>query len=59
MAKDKASMVSRAVPETVSRYFQDMMKIIHPQLEQVPFGGKLVVFGGGFRLYREDRTLKL
>jgi len=46
---DEASMISRHVFDTVSRSFQDIMKMVDPELEQVPFGGKLIVFGGDFR----------
>ena len=46
---DEASMVSRMVFETVSRSFQDVLKMDDPRLADVPFGGKLMVFGGDFR----------
>ena len=46
---DEASMISRDVIETVNRSIQDLMRLEHPALEHVPFGGKVVVFGGDFR----------
>lgn len=46
---DEASMISRHVIETVNRSLQDLMKNVNEELETVPFGGKVVVFGGDFR----------
>ena len=46
---DEASMISRDVIETVNRSIQDLMRLDDPSLERVPFGGKVVVFGGDFR----------
>lgn len=46
---DEASMISRDVLETVDRSFRDIMKKKDQRLSQVPFGGKLIVFGGDFR----------
>ena len=46
---DEASMISRDLIETVNRSIQDIMCIVNPDLEHVPFGGKAVVFGGNFR----------
>ncbi|KAG2206894.1 hypothetical protein INT45_011895, partial [Circinella minor] len=46
---DEASMISRDVIETVNRSTQDIMRSVDPALEDIPFGGKVVVFGGDFR----------
>ena len=46
---DEASMVSGSVIETVDRSLRDLLRHDDPQLEQVPFGGKAVLFGGDFR----------
>ncbi|OBZ81222.1 ATP-dependent DNA helicase PIF4 [Choanephora cucurbitarum] len=46
---DEASMISRDVLEAVDRSFKDVCKQINPALEDVPFGGRVVVFGGDFR----------
>ena len=35
--------------EAVDKSFRDIMKQIDPALEKVPFGGKIMVFGGDFR----------
>ena len=40
---DEASMISRDVVQTVNRSLQDLFK------NDLPFGGKVVVFGGDFR----------
>ncbi|OBZ81900.1 hypothetical protein A0J61_10051 [Choanephora cucurbitarum] len=45
----EASMISRNVLETVDRSFKDIMKQKDERLADVPFGEKLIVFGGGFR----------
>jgi hypothetical protein len=46
---DEAPMMSKDVHETVDRSFKDIMKTVNPQLEFVPFGGKLFIFSGDFR----------
>ncbi|KAG2212474.1 hypothetical protein INT45_013811, partial [Circinella minor] len=46
---DEASMISRDLIETVNRSVQDIMRVVDPALEHIPFGGKVVVFGGDFR----------
>ena len=46
---DEASMISRDVLETVDRSFRDFMRLRDQRLANVPFGGKLIVFGGDFR----------
>ncbi|KAG2192304.1 hypothetical protein INT47_004424 [Mucor saturninus] len=46
---DEASMISRDVLETVDRSFRDIMKHHDSRLGRVPFGGKLIIFGGDFR----------
>ncbi|KAG2214033.1 hypothetical protein INT45_003163, partial [Circinella minor] len=40
---DEASMISRDLIETVNRSVQDIMHVIDPALEHIPFGGKVVV----------------
>ncbi|XP_078436724.1 uncharacterized protein LOC144707477 isoform X1 [Wolffia australiana] len=45
---DEAPMMHRHVYETLDRSIRDLMKTIDPYLENVPFGGK-VVMGGNFR----------
>ncbi|XP_078431140.1 uncharacterized protein LOC144702973 [Wolffia australiana] len=46
---DKAPMMHRHVYETLDRSIRDVMKTIDATLENVPFGGKVVVMGGDFR----------
>ncbi|OBZ80611.1 hypothetical protein A0J61_11340, partial [Choanephora cucurbitarum] len=46
---DEASMVSRDILETVDRLFRDFIKLRDQRLANVPFGGKLIMFGGDFR----------
>lgn len=46
---DEAPMMDRFAVEAVNRFFQDLMGSVDRALEQVPFGGKTVVFGGDFR----------
>ncbi|KAG2190502.1 hypothetical protein INT47_003941 [Mucor saturninus] len=46
---DEASMISRDVLETVDRSFRDIMRHQDERLGRVPFGRKLIVFGGDFR----------
>lgn len=46
---DEASMISKDQIGTVDRTLRDIMKKNNPLLENVPFGGKLFVFGGDFR----------
>lgn len=45
---DEAPMMDRFAVEAVSRFFQDLMGSTDPMLEHVPFGGKLVIFGGDY-----------
>ena len=42
-------MISKDLIECVNRSMQDLMKSVDPVLEHVPFGGKLIVFGGDLR----------
>jgi len=42
-------MTHRHAFEAVDRTLKDLMKAIDPSLEDKPFGGKVVVFGGDFR----------
>lgn len=35
--------------ETVDRSFRDIMKTVDPIYENIPFGGKVIVFAGGHR----------
>ncbi|KAG2193019.1 hypothetical protein INT47_012144 [Mucor saturninus] len=46
---DEASMIGRDVLETVEKSFRDIMSHQDERLGRVPFGGKLIVFGGDFR----------
>ncbi|KAG2210181.1 hypothetical protein INT45_004502 [Circinella minor] len=46
---DEASMMSKDLIECVNCNMQDLMKSVDPELEHVPFGGKLIVFSGDFR----------
>ena len=46
---DEITMSHKLAIEAVNRLLQDIMKCVHPDLEFVPFGGKVVVFGGDFR----------
>ena len=39
-------MSHKLAVEAVNRLLQNIMKAVHPDLEFVPFGGKVVVFGG-------------
>ena len=42
-------MADKHVYETVDRTFRDIMKQVNPALEKIPFGGKIIIFGGDFR----------
>ena len=42
-------MTHRHAFEAVDRTLKDLMKAIDPSLEEKPFGGKVIVFGGDFR----------
>ena len=46
---DEAPMTHRHVFEAFERTLRDIMKTVDPALEERPFGGKIVVFGGDFR----------
>src|SRR6266496_1113392 len=46
---DEAPMTYRHAFEAVDRILKDLMKAIDPSLEEKPFGGKVIVFGGDFR----------
>jgi hypothetical protein len=41
--------VHRHAFEAVDRLLRDLMRPMNPKVEQLPFGGKVVVFGGDFR----------
>ncbi|KAG2223056.1 hypothetical protein INT45_008257 [Circinella minor] len=45
---DEISMISCDVIETVNHNIQDIMRSVDPVLENIYFGGKVVVFGGDF-----------
>lgn len=45
---DEAPMAHRFAPEAVDRTLRDLMKAIDPNLQNQPFGGKVIVFGGDF-----------
>ena len=42
-------MADKYVYETVDRSFRDIMKQVNSDLEKIPIGGKIMVFGGDFR----------
>jgi hypothetical protein len=46
---DECSMIGRYTLEAGDRTFRDVFKTINPALENVPFGGRTIVFGGDFR----------
>lgn len=46
---DEASMISRDILEAVDRTFREVCKVDDPQMKDVPFGGRVIVFGGDFR----------
>ena len=46
---DEAGMQHRWQLEALNRSLQDIMKTVDPSLENVPFGGKVVVLGSDFR----------
>jgi len=41
--------VHRHAFEAVDRSLRDLMRPMNPEAEQLPFGGKVVLFGGNFR----------
>ncbi|XP_071740753.1 uncharacterized protein [Rutidosis leptorrhynchoides] len=46
---DEAPMVQRICVETMDRSFRDICRCVNPDSMDIPFGGKVVVFGGDFR----------
>jgi hypothetical protein len=46
---DETPMMNKYVFEAVNRTLQDIMKTVDPNLENLPFGGKTVIFGSDFR----------
>lgn len=46
---DEAPMMNRLAVEAVDRTLRDIMSRNNPSLLNIPFGGKVVVFGGDFR----------
>ena len=48
---DEAPMMSKFVYDTVDRSFRDVMKNVNPDLEHIPFGGKIIIFSGDFRQF--------
>lgn len=46
---DEAPMAHRYAVEAVDRFLRDLMGAENADLEAVPFGGKVVLFGGDFR----------
>jgi len=46
---DEAPMMRRHCFEAVDRTLRDLMRTVDPQLEHVPFGGKVFVTAGDFR----------
>jgi hypothetical protein len=45
---DEAPMMNRYAFEALDRTLRDIMKAVNPNLEEKPFGGKVVLFGGDF-----------
>lgn len=46
---DEAPMVHRYAIEAVDRTIRDIMKNVDPEFQKIPFGNKVVLFGGDFR----------
>lgn len=46
---DEAPTTNKYAYETVDRSLRDIMKSVSPELEKIPFGGKIFIFGGDFR----------
>ncbi|CAG8765706.1 10250_t:CDS:2 [Cetraspora pellucida] len=46
---NEAPMAHRNAPEALNRTLQDLMKAIDPAFENLPFGGKIFIFGGDFQ----------
>ena len=46
---DEAPMTDEKAFEAFDRLLRDLMNQVDPQLENKPFGGKMVIFGGDFR----------
>ena len=46
---DEGAMGNRYHLEALDRTLRDLMKSVDPDLEHVPFGGKVIVIGGDFR----------
>ena len=47
--RDEAPMMHRNTFEAMDKSFRDTMEQIGSNLQKVPFGGKIMVFGGDFR----------
>ena len=47
--RDEAPMMHRNTFEAMDKSFRDTMEQIGSTLQKVPFGGKIMVFGGDFR----------
>ena len=46
---DEAPMAHRHAIEAVDRTIRDIMKSIDPSFKEIPFGNKVILFGGDFR----------
>nr|XP_043620368.1 ATP-dependent DNA helicase PIF1-like [Erigeron canadensis] len=46
---DEAPMINKHCFEALDRTLRDILKSTNPQSTHIPFGGKVVVFGGDFR----------
>ncbi|XP_023728646.1 uncharacterized protein LOC111876343 [Lactuca sativa] len=46
---DEAPMVDKHSFEALDRTLKDILKCIYPTNSNIPFGGKMIVFGGDFR----------
>ena len=49
IAWDEAPMLNSKCYELVDAAFRDIMGQVDPMLEKLPFGGKVVIFGGDMR----------
>ncbi|KAL7583175.1 hypothetical protein Lser_V15G43646 [Lactuca serriola] len=46
---DEAPMVHKHAFEALDRTLKDILKCVNPRNSNIPFGGKVIVFGGDFR----------
>lgn len=46
---DEAPMTNRYAFEALDRTLRDIMKEVDPEFKNIPFGNKIILFGGDFR----------